>query len=192
MVSRHVWYTLAWHLVSLTYVLSNFAPKIFSLNFLKEKSRDILVFSVIGTGELVSVFASFISTSNESNTLLTVFSYHVTYAYYSEFTLCSHLDIKEPLTWYRCNIWNLSDCNGNRTHNHIVRKWTLNQLAKLTIWLSCVVSNYLYGAFDSVFFVMSHGCGFESLCSHSKSLKFAESCVSRFESFIVRLFLIGF
>ena len=33
-------------------------------------------------------------------------------------------------------------------HNHFLRKGTLNHLAKLTKWLSCVVSTYLYGAFD--------------------------------------------
>ena len=37
----------------------------------------------------------------------------------------------------------LSDSNGIRTHNQIVRKRTLNYLAKLAIWLSCVVSTYL-------------------------------------------------
>ena len=35
----------------------------------------------------------------------------------------------------RCNGY----CNGIRTHNHLVRKRTLNYLAKLTKWLSCVV-----------------------------------------------------
>ena len=43
---------------------------------------------------------------------------------------------------------NLSDCNGTRTHNHLVPKRTLNNLAKVAKWLSCVMSTYLYGAFD--------------------------------------------
>ena len=43
------------------------------------------------------------------------------------------------------------DCNGARTHNHLVRKWTLNYLAKLAKWLSCVVSTYLYDTFDYMF-----------------------------------------
>ena len=30
--------------------------------------------------------------------------------------------------------FNLSDSNGIRTLNHLVRKWTLNRLAKLTIY----------------------------------------------------------
>ena len=40
------------------------------------------------------------------------------------------------------------DCNWIRTHNHLVHKRTLNHLAKLAKWLSCVVSTYLYGAFE--------------------------------------------
>ena len=45
----------------------------------------------------------------------------------------------------------LSDCNWTRTHNHLIHKQTLNHLAKLAKWLSCVVSTYLYGAFDCTF-----------------------------------------
>ena len=40
----------------------------------------------------------------------------------------------------------LSDCNGTRTHNHLVRKRTLNHLAKLAKWVRCVVSTYLNGS----------------------------------------------
>ena len=38
-------------------------------------------------------------------------------------------------------------CDSNRiqTHNHLVGKRTLNHFAKLTKWLACVVSTYLYG-----------------------------------------------
>ena len=32
----------------------------------------------------------------------------------------------------RRQIWSLSDCNCTRTQNHLVRKQTLNHLAKLT------------------------------------------------------------
>ena len=49
--------------------------------------------------------------------------------------------------WYL----NLSDCIPTRTHNHLVRKRTLNHLAQLAKWLSCVVSTYLYSAFDCMF-----------------------------------------
>ena len=46
------------------------------------------------------------------------------------------------------NTFLLGDSNEIRTHNHLVRKRTLNHLAKLAKWLSCVVSTYLYCAFD--------------------------------------------
>ena len=41
-----------------------------------------------------------------------------------------------------------SDSNRIRTHNHLVRKRTLNHLAPLAKWLSSVVSTYVYSAFD--------------------------------------------
>ena len=78
-------------------------------------------------------------------------SNYVRYAFQSESTLYSSLNVKELLAWNRHKIWNLSDCNGTQTHNHLVCKWTLNHLAKLAKWLSCVVSTYLYGAFDCMF-----------------------------------------
>ena len=44
----------------------------------------------------------------------------------------------------------LGDCNWTRTNNHLVHKRTLNHLAKLAKWLSCVLSTfmvyeYIYG-----------------------------------------------
>ena len=64
-------------------------------------------------------------------------SYHVTYAFQSESTLYNCLNVKELLAQNRSEIWSLSD--SNRTHNHLVRKRTLDQLAKLvhllTKWL---------------------------------------------------------
>ena len=36
-------------------------------------------------------------------------------------------------------------------HNHLAHNWTLNHLVKLTTWLSCVMIDYLYGSFDSMF-----------------------------------------
>ena len=80
---------------------------------------------------------------------LAVYSCHVTYALQSESTLYSSLSVKEFLPRSRLEIWSLSDCNWTRTHNHLVHKGTLNHLAKLAKWLSCVVSTYLYGAFIS-------------------------------------------
>ena len=43
---------------------------------------------------------------------LTVCSYHVMYTFQSESTLCSCLNVKELPAWNRCDVWNLSDCNG--------------------------------------------------------------------------------
>ena len=42
----------------------------------------------------------------------------------------------------------MSDSIGIRTHNCLVHERTLNHLAKLPKWLSCVASTNLYGAFD--------------------------------------------
>ena len=61
---------------------------------------------------------------------LTVCYYHVTYEFQSESTLYNLPECqgtpwsKQP--WY----WSLSDNNVIRTHNHLVRKGTLNHLAK--------------------------------------------------------------
>ena len=60
------------------------------------------------------------------------------------------VNVKELLARSRCHNWSLSDSQEVRTHNHLVRKRTLNHLAKLAKWLSCVVNSYLYGAFDSM------------------------------------------
>ena len=53
------------------------------------------------------------------------------------------------LVFFENNV--MYDCNRIQTYNHLVRKWTLSHLAKLAKWLSCVVSTYLYDAFDGVF-----------------------------------------
>ena len=68
--------------------------------------------------------------------------------FHSESVLYSCLNVKELLARNRRDMWSLNNSNGIRTHNHLVRKRTLNHLAKLTKWLSCVVIIYLYGAFD--------------------------------------------
>ena len=82
---------------------------------------------------------------------LTVCSCHVTYAFQSESTLTSCLNVKELLARSRREIWRWSDCNWTRTQNHLVFKRTLSHLAKLAKWSSCVLSTYLYGAFDCMF-----------------------------------------
>ena len=50
----------------------------------------------------------------------------------SESTLCNWLIVKELFPWKRRDICKLSCCNGTRTQSNIVRKRTLNHLAKLT------------------------------------------------------------
>ena len=64
---------------------------------------------------------------------LTVCSYHITYAFQSEATLYSCLNVKELLAWSRRDIWSFSDCNWTAT----VCKRILNhlaELAKLASW----------------------------------------------------------
>ena len=69
--------------------------------------------------------------------------------------LCFYNQVDLHPSWLNCRvfIYKLNDCgsNGTQTHNHLVRKGTLNHLAKLAKWSSCVVSTYLYGAFDCMF-----------------------------------------
>ena len=45
------------------------------------------------------------------------------------------LNFKELLARSRSNIWSLSDSNGIRSYNHLVRKRTLHHLGKLVYWL---------------------------------------------------------
>ena len=68
------------------------------------------------------------SSNNESLLLLfwwplesegPVCQYHATYAFQSEYTLCSSLNFKERLPPNRCNIWSLSEY---RTDNYSQRK----------------------------------------------------------------------
>ena len=48
-------------------------------------------------------------------------------------SVVSWMNINELLARNRCNICSLSDCNGIRTHYHLVRNRILNHLAKLAI-----------------------------------------------------------
>ena len=54
------------------------------------------------------------------------------------------LNVKELLAGSRHHIWSLSDGNLIRTHNHLVRKRTLNYLANLAKWLSCLRTKCLW------------------------------------------------
>ena len=113
---------------------------------------SILLFSLGAIHVLPPVTIPGISVESLTLSLqLTVCSYHVTYAFQSEYTLYSCLIVKELLAPNRREIWSLSDCNGTRTHYHLVCKRTLNHLTKLAKWLSCVVNTYVYSAFDCMF-----------------------------------------
>ena len=87
-----------------------------------------------------------------STVQLTVYSYHVTYAFQSESTVDSCLNVKELLARRRRVMASLSDCNWIWTQNCLVRQGTLNQLTKLTKWFSFVLSTYLYSAIALCFY----------------------------------------
>ena len=61
--------------------------------------------------------------------IITVCSCHVTYAFQSESTPYSCLNVKELFARSRRKIWRLSDYNWTGTQNHLVLKRTLNHLA---------------------------------------------------------------
>ena len=85
--------------------------------------------------------------------LMTVCYYHVTYEFQSEptqYSLPERQETKKLLARSLHHIWSLSDSNAIRTHNHLFCKRTLNHLAKLAKWLSCVVNTCLYSAFDCI------------------------------------------
>ena len=72
------------------------------------------------------------------------YSYHFTYAFQSESSLYICINFQEILAWNRHDLWILSHCNGIRTQNHLVRKQTLNHLARLAykwLWVVVVGSN---------------------------------------------------
>ena len=68
--------------------------------------------------------------------------------------LCTHFRVKLDYVvyWMLRNSWIktgiLRDSNRIRTHNHLIRKQTLNNLAKLAKRLNCVVTTYLYRALE--------------------------------------------
>ena len=66
----------------------------------------------------------------------------------SESKLYSCLNVKELFARNKRDIWSLTASNGIRIHNYLIRKRTLNHLAKLAKRLNCVVNTYLYGASD--------------------------------------------
>ena len=77
--------------------------------------------------------------SYQTQITVTVCYYHVTYEFQSEPHSIVCLNVKELLARSKRHVWSLSDSNGIRTHNPLVRKRPLNHLAKLAIlakWLS--------------------------------------------------------
>ena len=84
----------------------------------------------VGLGLKISVNYLFIEMQKlQHGWKITVCSYRVKYAFQSESTLYSRLNVKERLTRNRREIWILSDCNWTRTHNHLVRSWNMKILA---------------------------------------------------------------
>ena len=69
---------------------------------------------------LLRLDLSSVAKQDQIPTFLTVCSCHVTYAFQSESTLYSCLNVKELLARSRCEIWRWSDCNWTRTQNHIL------------------------------------------------------------------------
>ena len=70
--------------------------------------------------------------------------YHVAYEFKSESTLYSCFNFKERLARNRHHIWSVNVNKVIRTHNHLVRKGTLNHLAKLASfvkWFSAYLRN---------------------------------------------------
>ena len=72
--------------------------------------------------------------------------------------LSYHVCVK-LFTWNRRHIWSLSNSDGIRTHNQLVRRRTLNHLAKLV----CQIGQFNW-LNDWVFVYELSGCGFESRC----------------------------
>ena len=76
-------------------------------------------------------------------------TYVITYGFQSESVLHICLNVKEPLTYNRHNIWSLSDSNGFRTNNHFENEH------------STIEPNWPNGW---VFVCKLSGCGFKSRC----------------------------
>ena len=82
--------------------------------------------------------------SINKDTKMTACYYHVTYLFKSESTPYCCLNMKELFARNRRHISSLSDCNGIRTYNHLVRKRTVNHLTKLdVVMLSSLVTEQI-------------------------------------------------
>ena len=110
---------------------------------------------------------------------LTVCYYLAMYAFQSEFTLYSCLNVKELFARNRCNIWSLSYSNRIRAHNHLVCKGTLKRVRDIITAYSQMHWTDEYSQHSSiiwpiwlngwVFVYKLSGCGFESCCCHIKA-----------------------
>ena len=90
-----------------------------------------------------------------------IISFLYIYIYYNLHVYCikklaltSKLILISKFKWLKLG---LSDCNWTKPHNDLFHKETLNHLAKLTKWLSCFVSTYLYSAIDCMS-LSCHAC----------------------------------
>ena len=107
---------------------------------------------------------------------LTVCYYLVMYAFQSEFTLYSCLNVKELFARNRCNIWSLSYSNRIRAHNHLVCKGTLKRVRDIITAYSQMHWTDEYSQHSSiiwpiwlngwVFVYKLHGGGLASRGSH--------------------------
>ena len=77
--------------------------------------------------------------------LFSVCSCHVTYAFQSEFTLYSCLNVKALLARSRREIWSFSYCNWTRTHNHLttLAKWLSVRSQTKWLWVRVTVTPLL-------------------------------------------------
>ena len=83
----------------------------------------------------------------KSTVELTVYYYDVTYAFQSESTAYSCLNVKELFAQNRHDLWSLSDSIRILTHNHGFHKQKLNHLV-LVYELSVVGSNHVADAVE--------------------------------------------
>ena len=131
---------------------------------------------------------------------LTVCYCHVTYAFQSEFTLHSCLNVKKLLARSKPKIWSLSDCNWTRTQNHLALKqpygwlsiwpncpnnWALLGVLICTVHLTVCSCHFTY-VFHSELTLYSlfcelNGAGFESRYSHLAF--FSYKIISVFQAF---------
>ena len=82
-------------------------------------------------------FRSFFSVNMKMQQFILIVCSYVMYGFQSKSALYSCLNVKELFAWNRRDNWSLSDSNGIRTYNLLVRKQKLDHLAKLAKWLMC-------------------------------------------------------